>query len=345
MKIKDTSEKKRPLYRIAVAVLAVMMLCQIVGCDRETESFAVSENRVTSDISSAGSNKTLFQIEDQICTLAQARVYLVNYQNLYGKKYGINLMKQSERLPEFEEYIKNMTVTQMAQTMCMAELATEREIALSDKQSEQIRRSAAEYFQSLTPEEVEYFHATEESIQDMYINYALANLVYASLTDSVNEEVSDDEARIMQAKQIFVTSKDTADLLSEKLKNGEEFAVLADYNEADSQDLTFGRGELPEEIENAAFVLENGECSGCIETKQGFYFIYCVNKFDEELTAKNKEVIAQERREKAFDSVYDEYITGVSSNIDINAWNELLVNTNEQLTTDSFFTTFEKYWK
>lgn len=345
MKIKDTSGKRSFACRAAAVALAVIMLCQLAACDKSEETSVVRNSGFTSDISAYGSNKTLFVIEDQVCTLAQARVYLINYQNLYGKKYGINLMHQSRDLPEFEEYIKNMTVTQLAQTVCMAELAAEREIVLSDKQSDQIRRAAAEYFQSLTPEEVEFFSATEESIQEMYANYALANLVYASLTDSVNQEVSDDEARIMQAKQIFVTSKDTADVIDEKLKNGEEFAVLTDYNEADSLDITFGRDDMPEEIENAAFVLENEECSGCIETEQGYYFIYCENKFDEELTAKNKEVIAQERREKAFDSVYDEYITGVSSNIDMNVWEELLLNTNDELTTDSFFTTFEKYWQ
>ena len=45
---------------------------------------------------------------------------------------------------------------------------------------------------------------SEATIEKLYENYALASKVYTSLTTGVNEEVSDDEARVMEAQQIYV---------------------------------------------------------------------------------------------------------------------------------------------
>ena len=130
----------------------------------------------------------------------------------------------------------------------------------------------------------------------MYEDYALANKVYQSLTQSVDEEVSDDEARIMEAMQIYVKTQDKAEEVSAKLAAGEDFAAVAsNYNQKPVIEITFGRGDLPEEVEKAAFELDDGAVSDCIQTDDGFYFIKCINKFNEELTDANKSNIVDAR--------------------------------------------------
>ena len=46
--------------------------------------------------------------------------------------------------------------------------------------------------------------ASQSLITKMYSEYLLASKVYQSLIGSVDEEVSDDEARIIEGMQIFV---------------------------------------------------------------------------------------------------------------------------------------------
>ena len=108
----------------------------------------------------------------------------------------------------------------------------------------------------------------------MYSEYLLASKVYQSLIGSVDEEVSDDEARIIHAMQIVVKDKENADAVTARLAAGEDFTSLAsDYNEGQDIEVTFGRGDVPEEVEKVAFSMEDGEVSSCIETDQGYYFI------------------------------------------------------------------------
>lgn len=60
---------------------------------------------------------------------------------------------------------------------------------------------------SLTEDEIAYMGVSESDIKEYYEHYALAQKVYHSLTKAVNEEVSDDEARVMEIMQIFVSDE------------------------------------------------------------------------------------------------------------------------------------------
>ena len=181
-------------------------------------------------------------------------------------------------------------------------------------------------------------------IEEYYTHYALAQKLYNSLTDGVNDEVSDDEARVMEIMQIYVTEKTDAWEVRQKLQQGDDFAALANnYNELSAIQVTVARDDLPDEVEEAAFRLDNDEISGMIETENGYYFIKCLNKYDEELTEANKSNIVEKREKEAFDDVYNEFISSLSSNLNVELWEELELETDGTLTTNSFFTVFEKY--
>ena len=178
-------------------------------------------------------NKDLFRIGETVCTLPEAKVYLCNYQNIYGSVYGVELWKQESSKKELEQYVKEMTVSELARITCMDQLAKQQDISLSEEEKKQAADAAKAYFVSLTEDEIAYMDVTEETIRTLYENYALADKLYRSLTEGVNEEVSDDEARIMHAMQIFVTEKGNADAIAQRLETGEDFISLAsDYNEA-----------------------------------------------------------------------------------------------------------------
>lgn len=293
-------------------------------------------------ITSGVGSKDVFKIGGDSCNLTEAKVYLANYQNIYGKYYGIDLWQQGFQKKKLKKYIKEIALSEMTKIICMDLLAENQGISLTEEEKQNAKDAAAEYYQSLNEAELEYTGASEADIASMYEDYALANKVYQSLTKSVDEEVSDDEARIMEAMQIYVNSKEKADEAVAKLAAGEDFAAVAsNYNEKPVIDITFGRGELPKEVEQAAFELDDGEVSDCIATEDGYYFMKCINKFDEELTDANKSNIVEAREKAAFDDVYEEFVSGLASNLNETVWEEISFVTDGSITTDSFFETIE----
>lgn len=293
-------------------------------------------------ITSGVGTEEIFDIGGDSCNLTEAKVYLSNFQNIYGKNYGIDLWKLGFQEEKLKNYIKEITLSEMSKIVCMGLLAKERGISLTEEEKEVIAGAAKEYYNTLTKAELDYTGATEEDIAEMYQDYALANKVYQSLTKGVNEEVSDDAARIMEAMQIYVYTKEKADEVAAKLENGEDFAAVAsNYNQKPVIELSFGRGEMPLEVENAAFELDNEEISPCIPVENGFYFIKCTNKFNEELTDDNKSNIVEAREKAAFDDVYEQFVSGLSSNLNETLWEDITFITDGSITTDSFFETID----
>lgn len=296
-------------------------------------------------VSNTLNNRQVFRIGNVSCGLKEAKVYLVNYQNIYGTAYGLNLWEHDFGDDSLKDYVKNITMQELTQVISMDQLAKSRELELSEEEKNQMAQAAEEYFASLTEEEKEYMGVSESDIQDYYEHYALAQKLYTSLTGAVNEEVSDDEARVMELMQIYVSDSTKADEVAAKLAAGEDFASVANnYNEAGSIQITASRDDLPAEVSAAAFQMDNDQMSGKIEAENGFYFIKCLNKYNQELTEANKTNIVEKREKEAVDDVYNEYMESLTSSINEKVWNALEPETGSGMQTNSFFETFHHYW-
>ena len=106
--------------------------------------------------------------------------------------------------------------------------------------------------------------------------------------------------RVMEAQQIYVKDQSRAGEVASRLANGEDFrTVAADYNEAAQIDITFGRDEMPKEVEDIAFNLNDDEISGSIATEGWLLFLSSasINSI-RELTDANKVKIVKNVRKK-----------------------------------------------
>jgi len=61
------------------------------------------------------------------------------------------------------------------------------------------------------------------------------------------------------------------------------------------------------EFENAALALKTGELSQVIQAPEGYYIIYCVSDYEQELTAKKKEEIIAAKQKEIFETQYKEW--------------------------------------
>ena len=288
------------------------------------------------------SSRYVFQIGEMSCSVKEAKLYLANYQNLYGTAYTLNLWEHDFGDESLEEYIKAITLNELVTMVCMNQLATEKEISLNEADEIKIKEAAKVYYESLSDEERSYLGVSEADIVTYYEHYGLAQKVLKELTGEINGEVSDDEARVMEVLQIYVTDAEKAAEVSEKLRNGEDFASVANmYNELPGIQSNICRDDLPDEVEAVVFQMDDNEISNGIEAEGGYYFIKCLNKYNVELTEANKVTIVEKREKEAFDDVYNEFVAGLDSRINEDVWEELKLDTTSQIKTGSFIETYE----
>lgn len=327
----------KKLWKKAGALLLLCMLLLTSGC-----SIFQKEIVVTKTLSS----KQLFSIGNTTCSLKEAKVYLLNYQNLYGTAYGLNLWEHDFGDDSLTDYVKNITLQELTQVVSMDELAKKEQVELDEKEKDLVAQAAEEYYASLSEEERSYLDVSEKDLAEYYAHYALAQKLYRSLTDAVNSEVSDDEARVMEIMRIFVTGEEKANEVAAKLGQGEDFASVANnYNELGSIQVMVSRDDLPAGVSEVAFGMDNDQVSGKITADNGYYFIKCVNKYNQELTEANKANIVEKREKEAVDDVYSEYVETLRSTINQKAWDSLEPDTGSGMKTSTFFEVFEHYWK
>lgn len=295
-------------------------------------------------VSGTLSSRQVFTLDKSACSLKEAKVYLANYQNIYGTAYTIDLWQHDFGDASLLDYVKDITLEELTRVYTMDLLAQSQEVTLSEDETAKVAEAAKEYYASLSEDETAYMDVAETDIVEYYTHYALAQKLYHSLTNGVNEEVSDDEARVMEIMQIYVTDEDRAHEVEQKLAQGDDFASVANnYNELSAIQVTVSRDDLPDEVEEVAFQLDDNAVSGMIAAGNGYYFIKCLNKYNEELTEANKSNIVEKREKEAFDDVYNEFVASLSSRLNTDLWDEIELTTDGSIQTNSFFAVFEKY--
>lgn len=322
---------------LLAAALTVTLAFGTTGCQIGNEEITISRGM---------SEDEVFLIGEKKCRLPVMKLLLMNNMNLHGESFGINLLKNEDLKVQkkYEQYIKKISMDEIARVYCMVALADSQGITLTDKQKELAQWAGEDCFKSLSEAEIAMLGITQEDLQDIYTKYALADKLYGSLVQNVNEEVSDNEARIMEIRQIFTTDEALAKKALQDLQADMEFStVAANYNEAGEIAVTLQRGVLPEEAESVVFSMENGETSELVRTDQGYYIFYCDNKYDEEQTQLHKQDIVEQRRQEAFHSVYDPFVDSLHSQLNESVWDNISIREMEQYSYADFYVIYEKY--
>ncbi|MBE5883700.1 MAG: peptidylprolyl isomerase [Lachnospiraceae bacterium] len=308
----------------------------------------------------------VFRIADESCSKSEMMVYLTNTQNQYENVYGAAIWNTSLDGVTLEENVKETVLAKIAQIKTMYLLALEKELALDSEEEERIKQAAAEYFQSLNEEEIRLMDVNLETIENLYREYAMADKVYNHTIQDVNPEISDDEARTITVQHIYIRTwttdgsgtrieyNDTARQAAyEKACEVRDMAVSGEYDFTElaskySEDTnisySFGKGEMDEAYEKAAFMLETDEISQVIETEVGYHIIKCLNTFNREETDANKLKIVEQRRNEAFGQEYDRFVETLVRNLNQSLWDEIELIHNNEVKTTNFFDIYAKYF-
>ena len=141
---------------------------------------------------------------------------------------------------------------------------------------------------------------------------------------------------------LSVFSEEKANKVTTALANGTSFeTVLGTYGEGDKTLQSIGRGDYESEVEEVIFQLDDEEVSDCIVTDSGYYFVKCIDKYNEELSETNKSNVISKRKEQVITDMIAEQNVNYYSAINEKLWDKIEID--EDITTENFFTVLENY--
>lgn len=346
--------KKRLLVTVLLLITMVTGGCGKSGADTKvvlTTGFGADE---------------IFRIEDKSCKLPELMIYLTTTQNQYEEVYGEEIWEASLEGVTLEENIKEMVLAKLAQIKSLNLLAEQKGVTLDEAELEKVKSAAKEYYASLNSTELTLLGTTEETVEQLYAEYALAEKVYGVIIQDINPEISDDEARTITIEHILVKTY-TIDGRGQRVdysKSAKEAAlrkaeealllatdgehdfesVIAQYSEDNVATYSFRKGEMEPEFEEAAFNLETNEISGIVEDAYGYHIIKCLNTFNREETDQNKLKIVEERKKEKFGEEYDVFVDTLTRKLNDKVWDSVGFVRDKEVTTSDFFEVYMKYF-
>lgn len=278
-------------------------------------------------------------------TKAQAMLVVATERNRYEKMYTDAIWKVVlEDGRTFEEYLLEQIRIFLRDLKTMNMLADSREITLSNGEKERIRRTAETYFSGLSEQDIQYMGVTLDDVIFMYQQYHRANKVVGELTEDVNLEVSDSDAKVISVRQIVLDDREQAELIRSRVLEGDkELGEAArEITETAVVERQMERGQEPNVIEEEAFALGAGQVSQVVESEGSYYLFQCVSDYEIEATKKRKTQIQEERRAWVFQQIYDQFQEEHQVTFSEEIWADIHFSEGDKTASDNFFALYQE---
>ena len=149
--------RKRRAMGMTACVCALSMA--LTGCQIGNKDIVVSGTL---------SSRQVFTLDKSACSLKEAKVYLANYQNIYGTAYTIDLWQHDFGDASLLDYVKDITLEELTRVYTMDLLAQSQEVTLSEEETAKVAEAAKEYYASLSEDETAYMDVAEADIAEYY---------------------------------------------------------------------------------------------------------------------------------------------------------------------------------
>ncbi|MBP5165181.1 MAG: peptidyl-prolyl cis-trans isomerase [Lachnospiraceae bacterium] len=329
------------MKRKSVLIGALSIICAFVlsGCTIGGKRVVFSDPIKVASVLTVG---------DMKCPKEEALVYLLNYRSLYDNIMGASVWDGSFDLNRLSNSVKVSVMDILAETYVLAMDAKDKGTdGLSETEEKGIEDSAKDYYSLMSEKEKEYCSVTEAKLIDAYKKFYIAQRNCNALMTAVDQEVSEDEARVIDAEVIVMSDPEKASKASTAINTGKSFEdVMNTYSEGQKGQISFGRNTYPKEAEDVIFRLENNEVSGLITAGDKYYIVKCINKYNAGLSEENKKNILEKRKVSAIKNVIEEskgkYVTAE----DTEFWSGIEIISDEAKTEkkrDSFFSVLQKH--
>ena len=180
----------------AAALAAATAVSTLGGCEQ-------LEKKAPEDTVAVSFGDTNIML-DEVTYMIRSMEY--TYESYFGSNICGNDMGDGSGMT-VGDYIKQMSLSQLRQTLVLNEYAKKNGIELSDDQKAKVDE-AIEKLQTESEDYLEAVGATDELIEKTYTENAIANLVYMDLVADVDTTVGDDEFLRKKIAYVKLTSSE-----------------------------------------------------------------------------------------------------------------------------------------
>lgn len=246
----------------------------------------------------------------------------------------------------FQSYLLQEIQTFLRELKTMNLLADEYEISLDAQEKEKLEELTDRFYESLTEADLAYTGASREDVYTLYEAYRRANLLIDEVTKDTNLEISDSEAKVITIQEIRLSDEETAAAVYEQVtgEKADFMAIAKNVSEDPEIERSIGRGTHESAYEDVVFTLEAGQISPVIEEEDAYYIVKCINDFEEDAVLERKEKLALQRKNQAFQAVYETFAAEHGAEIGGSFWEKLTFE-KEASTTKDFFKMYQDMWE
>lgn len=286
----------------------------------------------------------VFKYGDNIVTKGEVYVYICTVKEQYELKYGDDVWQLT--LPQNNDNVSMVNLTKEEVIKSIIKVKTlishqeKYNISLTDGELNDIKQGAASFFKGLTDEQISSMELTNDLIEKVLTENAIANKVQDKLLEKNPVEVSEEQARVttffdmyfpcynidssgnivpfsaeerekqhdnaLQACSTLATSKIDGN------KDLESIQKLAEYyklKQAKTQTMTPDEilETYGEEIYNTLYAMENNDYSTVIESEYGYHVFQMIALTDRDATNKRKEDLYDDVVEKVLAETLDKW--------------------------------------
>ncbi len=312
--------RKKLIIAAAAGALAVSSLA---GCSRSMDNDAV--------VAEVGDEKITLGVANFYARMQQAQ-YETYYAGMMGMT-GEDMWKQEvEKGKTYEDSTKESILTSLENMYLLSQHAADYKVELTDDDKKAIKKAAESFVEDNTLEDKEAVSGYDKYVKKFLELATIQSKMDAPMKEGVDEEVSDEEAAQKSMQYVLFSYNKTDDEGNSTALTDEEKAALKETAQAfddnlkasETKDIAAAAGEAGLEVQTATFdaestspnadlvkaadALENeGDVTDIVETDSGIYVAKVTSFLDREATDAKKDSIVQERKQKQYTSLIDQW--------------------------------------
>lgn len=287
------------------------------------------------------------RIGDTQVDYREGLVYLDATRRDYEQYYGSDIWSYVVNAEggTLGDVVKQQVLDEMIYVKIVCAQAEKLNVSLTVDELSIVDAQTEEYMTKIKGADILSQGVNKDIVRKVYQDNALARKVFEYATLNIDTNISNEEAgqhhlysfavrnhKIGSAgERVEYTELEQADLKERVRGMHEEASKTNDFlkyaagvtENSAMLDIYVGKGSLDKSIEDKVLVLQDGEISEVLETKDYYYVFYCESSFDIDKTLEKKEEIIATRQEEAFETFYAKWRTETDIELNVDVWNTM----------------------
>jgi len=304
----------------------------------------ISEEDVA-DVREMDAKKIIMTVGDDKVSYGEVLFYMYQASKEYANTLGDGIWQVTmEDGNTFHNYAKEQILKEITELKIINLKAKSQGVVLTEDELDDVRQQASDFFRGVSEEDMEKYKFSDEVVEKIYEEHALANKMYDVTTGQVETNIPTEDAKQIRVQSMVVITngvdkngvkislkdeekkkalKKLKKLVKEAKETDSFFSVASANSDAKQVEYVFGKEDMPNEIGQEAFELKTGEYSPIFEKEDGYYVLYCVNDCDEDATQDKKEEIIQAKQDKVFEESYTEWSREYKVQLSTKIWKKI----------------------